>query len=172
MGARIIAVFGATCAALLATWLGNEIYAASVFHAEHFYDPFAIWKVWGMPAAVAAAIATFHMTRRSDWLHKRWRFVQLLGFSSQCAGVACLLYVPIQIACLLLFALLGVTEGSSGGFGVAGAVTLFVYMDAIAVAFGILPAIALQMIVLLLARSMASSVGKEIQRAGDQRGEP
>ena len=170
--ARIIAVFGAMCSALFATWLGNEIYTASVIHSGHFYDPFAIWKVWGVPAAIAAAAATFCMTRHNGWLPRSWRFWKLLGFASRCAGVACLVYVPIQIICLLLFALLGIIESMSSGFGAAGSAIMLAYMDAIAIAFGILPAIVSQMIVLLLARTMASGVQSETQRSRDGGGGP
>jgi len=167
--ARIIAVLGALCAALLATWLGNEIYLLVESRPGHFYDPYAIWKAWGVPAAIAAAVATYYLTRNDRWLPRRWQFWQLLRFASRCAGMACLLYVPIQFAWMLLATMMGMMEASSGGFGGMGAVFILVYIDVIAIAFGILPAIALQMIVLLLARAMASGVRLETQSTDEER---
>jgi hypothetical protein len=168
--ARIIAVFGALCAALLATWLGNEVYVLVSSSARNSFDPFAMWIAWGIPAAIAAAVATYFLTRKDAWLPRRWRFVPLFVFASRCAGLACLLYGPIQVTWMLLAASTGLTEAWSG-FGTMGAALIFFYVDAIAIAFGILPAIVLQMIVLLLATAMASGVQLETQPMNEEQGE-
>jgi hypothetical protein len=167
--ARIIAVFGALCAALLSTWFGNEIYVLISGSARNSFDPFAIWMAWGIPAAIAAAIATSFLTRKHDWLPARWRFLKLLGSAARCAGLACLLFVPAQIVCMLLFVSVGMTDGGGSGFGAVGDLLLIVFVDAIAIAFGILPAIALQMVVFLLARAMASGVSLEPQSMDQER---
>ena len=161
--ARIIAVSGSLGAALLATWLGYWISAYTMDGPGTFDDPLALWKLWGVPAAVAAGVATFLLTRKSDWLPERWSFLPLTGFALRCAGLACLLYLPVQICCLFMLSLIGGMSGSTGGFGIGRAGILLAYMDALAIACGIVPAVLIQMLVLLLARATATYVERELR---------
>jgi len=161
--ARLVAVAGSVAAALLATWLGYWISVFAVGGPGHFDDAWAVWKLWGCPAGVAAGAAAYLVTRTPDWLPTRWRFTSLGLCALRCVGWACLLYLPVQIGCLVVLSLAGGIYGGTGGFGIAGAGILLAYMDAIAVAFGVIPAVLAQMLVLLLARAVVVHAENELK---------
>ena len=151
-GARMIAVVGSMCAALLATWLGNAVYMGFT-HNPVFSETSAIWMLFGGPAALVAAIATFLTTKDRAWLKHPIGYLKLSVIAIRTVALACLLYLPIQIAWLHVLVPLHLMDAPVGPFNSVDIIAL-AYIDLIAILFGILPATIIQMAVLLFARSM------------------
>ncbi len=151
-GARMIAVVGSMGAALLATWLGNAVYVGFTPDPAHFSETSALWILFGGPAALVAAIATFLTTKGRVWLEHPIGYLKLFGIAIRTVALAYLLYLPIQIAWLIVLVPLHLMKAPVGPFN-PGEIFVLAFIDLIAMLFGILPATIIQMAVLFFARS-------------------
>jgi len=159
--ARAIVVFGSFSAALLAMLIGNMTHSHIAPASERIDDGVTLWLVFGFPAAIAAALATWWLSSDEYWWPSQMSFAQILGFSVRCVGLACLLLIPIQLIFGLLHALSNAffahQSHASGDFALS--VLSFPIVDAIAILFGFLPALILQTVVVLSARAVEKWLG-------------
>lgn len=158
---RVFAVVGSMGAAMLAMHAGYEAYLAFVSRPVRFGGE--IGFIFGIPAAIAAAIATYQLSGGAEWMSRPLLISKLCAFAARSVALACLYFVPVfMISAIVTGALSG--NLGTGGFGIGGALGIGLYSALFSLIIGFLPAFVFQVLALLLAHLLCRMIEIEHSR--------
>lgn len=157
---RIATIIGSLLSVVCATWLATMLYAHLIAFGPHAFAADAgIWWVIGVPLALSSGVAAFIVTRRDTWLPALWSLGSLASFALRITVVAVLIcgVLMIWLGFIVALALSGVPLHGSGG-GVRTDI------GSVVLGFQLVVFIIGEMLVLLLARWIATQIERDVRR--------